>query len=297
VATLDRSTGTTLLLVDDERVTALDVDRRVTSPVSIEGLGGRVLDARRTESGVVVVGDEARLLPTSDRDTAVTLPPGERVLGSAADDRVWLVTSEPTGISLLREVDLAAAPRVTREVQVAGYVAGVVDQGLVVERPAGVLEIVDPDTGAVAHRVDEGTQFVATGDELLVTRPASCATSCEITIDDLATGRRQRAGVTLGGGAGEVAAFSPDQDHLVVLRSDGVETRGAVLDVRLGTVTRVRLRGLGRNATAAPVAAWSRDGRWLFVATAPAGIDAVDTDGRVYRLDAELGEFDALVTR
>jgi len=41
--------------------------------------------------------------------------------------------------------------------------------------------------------------------------------------------------------------------------------------------------------------AWSADGRWLFLATASGGVDAVGPSGETYRVDVTLPRFDALL--
>jgi hypothetical protein len=295
---LDRATGTTLLLIGKDGATTLDVDERTARPLP----GGERLSAPAAAAStggevVVVDDDDAVRLPGPGRPP-VTLGPAGDVFTSARPDHVWLVVTGAGGTSIAREVDLATPGDAAPELTIGGSVVGVVSRGLVVELPSGAIEVVAPD-GAPPRRLGESTIFVAAGGDVVASRPVECAAgACDLLIDDVATGTRrvfQLGGLATGGT--ELAASSPDGRRVVVLRSDGLQTRGVLVDVRLATVTPFRARPVRQNPSRAPALAWSPDGEWLFLATVRTGIDAVDPDGRAYRVEAALPDFDAIVAR
>ncbi len=256
---LEASTGTELLLVGEGRMDALDVD------------GSRVR----------AVGDVSA--------RSVLVP-------SAVPGRVWLTTPEPDGSTVVRELDVADGTETTAPIPVDGRVVGALSGGLVVERVPGALELVGADAETLRELGDQRT-FVASAGDVLATRSTTCTRSdCDITVDDFATGVTRQVRIELGSVGPEVAAISPDGRRLAVLRSDGVEMHGVVVDLRLATVSRFEARAAVRGLSGAPALAWSSDGDWLFVATVRSGINAVGSDGQVYRVDAELPPFSGIVT-
>jgi hypothetical protein len=262
---LDQDTDTTLVLLGSDGARRLDVDEGTTARAA-EGL------APVAES---VVG-RARLVP------------------SAAERRVWLVTSEPSGTSVAQEIDVDDGSPTGAPIEVEGFVTGAVTTGLVVERASGALQVVRED-GTTTLSLAEGRVFLAASGSRLATRPASCTGSvCDVVIDDVVTGTSRTVRVEVGPGGTEVAGFSPDGNQLVVARSDGLQTRGVVVDVGLDAATPFRTRAARRDS-GGPLA-WSPDGAWLFVATERDELDAVGADGRSYRVAIELPSFEAILT-
>ncbi|MGQ0802870.1 MAG: zinc-ribbon domain-containing protein [Actinomycetota bacterium] len=262
---LDQSTGATLILLGSDGATRLAVDKGATRRAA-EGLDA-VADA---------VSGRARLVP------------------SATDGRAWLVTRDPNGTSLAQEIDTGDGSPTSAPIQVDGSVSGAVASGLVVERASGALEVVEGD-GRVTLTLPEGRLFLAATGNLLATRAAGCAGSeCDVLVDNVATGTSRTLRLELGAGGTEIAGFSPDSHQLVVARSDGVQTRGVVVDVGLETVTTFQARAV-RRESGGPLA-WSPDGAWLFLATERDGLDAVGTDGQNYRVASELPPFEAILS-
>ncbi|MGI8796645.1 MAG: zinc-ribbon domain-containing protein [Acidimicrobiia bacterium] len=262
---LDQSTGATLVLLGGDGAIELDVDEG-TATRAAEGLGA-IADA---------VTARGRLVPAT------------------AEGRVWLVTREPDGSSLAQEIDADDGSPTSAPIQVDGFVSGAVTSGLVVERTSGALEVVERD-GRVTLSLPEGRLFLAATGSLLATRVSGCFPSeCDVLVDNVETGTSRRLRVDLGPGGTEVAGFSPDGHQLVVARSDGVQTRGVVVDVGLETVTTFRARAVRRDS-GAPLA-WSPDGAWLFIATERDGLDAVGTDGQEYRVATEVTPFEAILS-
>lgn len=256
---LEQPTGTDLLLFGDGHVTTLDVDR-----------------ARVTR-----VGDVAA--------RAVLVP-------SAVPGRVWLTSPGSGGSTTVRELDLADGTETSAPVPVNGRVVGALREGVVVERAPGALELVNVESATARTLGDQQTIVAAAGDTL-ATRTAECSQpDCEITVADLTTGTSRQLRLEVGGAGDELAALSPDGRRLAVLRSDGVETHGALIDLRLETITRFESRAAQLAGTGAPTLAWSSDGNWLFVATVRNGIDAISADGEAYRISADLPLFEGIVT-
>jgi hypothetical protein len=256
---LEQETSTELLLFGEGSVTALDVD-------------------------------EARLTPVGDAAARAVLVP------STVPGRVWLTSTEADGSTVVRELDLADGTETSAPVPIDGRVVGALSGGIVVEREPGVLEFVGNDGDAVRGLGDQRA-FVASAGDVLATKSATCnRRDCEVTIDDLATGVARQVQPDLGSVGAELAAVSPDGRRLAVLRSDGVETHGVLVDLRLETISRFQSRAALQTPIGAPALAWSAEGDWLFVATVRNGLDAVAEDGRVYRVEAELPPFSGIVT-
>ena len=256
---LDQETSTELLLFSDGSVTALDVDR-------------------------------SRLTPVGEVAARTALTP------STVPGRVWIASTEPDGPTLVGELDLADATETAAPTPVDGRVVGALRGGIVVERGPGVLELVNAD-GATVRELGDQRAFVASAGDVLATKTVTCSRrDCEVTVEDLATGVARQVRPDLGSVGAELAAVSPDGRRLAVLRSDGVETHGVLVDLRLETITRFESRGAVQAPTGAPALAWSTDGNWLFVATVRNGLDAVAENGRVYRVEAELPLFSGIVT-
>jgi len=266
VPELDQRTRTILLTFGGGDVRRLDVDRRSTHAEHDEGL----------------------------RALAAALSGRTRLVPSAATGRIWLVTGDPGGFSTVQEIEVADGSPTAPPTRLEGFVSGAVSTGLVVERASGALEIVGVDDATVSPLAEDRLFVAAAGTQLATTSAGCTGPECEIVVDDVVTGASRRLKVELGPGGTEVAGFSPDGAQLVVARSDGVQTRGVIIDVPLETVTTFRARAVRRDSSA-PLA-WSPDGAWLFLATERDGLDAVGVDGQGYRVEADLPPFDAIVT-
>ena len=265
---LDQITGTALLLVGEEAAAVIDVGRDGAIPVEDDGAEAVV----RARSG------RARVVP------------------SVTAGRAWMVSRGPRGVSIAREIDIADGST-TAEVQVEGIVAGATDAGLVVERPSGLLEVVGPDGATIVTVAPSGSVLGAARD-LVAFRPECEDRACGVTVFDVATGTQRALPAELAASGTEIGSLSPDGRLLAIARSDGVDTRGVLVDVEVGSVTPFEARGLRRAALGPAALAWSTDGAWLFVATAPSGLDAVTTgDGTTYRVNADLPESSAILTR
>jgi len=265
---LMQSTGTALVLLGDAGVAALDVDRAAVTPARAPGFDTLARD----------VAGHAAVVP------------------SAASGRVWIATAEPAGTSVVREVDLADGSTTVPALRVEGSVVGALTQGVLVEAPGGGLELVGAD-GARVRELGAGRMFLAARGDVLATRPADCdGAACTVIVDNLATGTAYELRAELGAAGTELASMSPDGRQLAVLRSDGVETRGILVDLRLDTVTPFGGRAALQGPSGAPTLAWSPEGDWLFVATVRGGLDAVARDGQTYRVEAELPPFTGIVT-
>jgi len=265
---LDQTTGTTLLLVGDEGAAVIDVGRNAAMAVDDRGTRA-VMRARSTRS---------------------------RVVASATAGRAWIVTREADGVSTAREIDIADGST-TAVVPVEGVLAGAVDAGLVVERPSGLVEVVGTDGATIVTLAPSG-RVVGAARDLVAVRPECEDRACGVALIDVATGAQREFPAELAARGTEVGSLSPDARLLAIARSDGVDTSGILVDVDVGSVTPFRARGLGRAALGPAALAWSHDGAWLFVATAPSGLDAVATgDGASYRVNAELDPFAAILAR
>ncbi|MGH9030746.1 MAG: hypothetical protein ACRDZV_01350 [Acidimicrobiia bacterium] len=266
---LDQITGATLLLVADERATVIEVGR---------------------DAGIPVDDRAARALVRT-RSTR------SRVVPSVTAGRAWIVSGTTGGVSTAREIDITDGST-TAEMQLEGTVAGATDAGLVVERPSDLLEVVGPDGVTVLTLAPSGRVLGAAADSVAI-RPGECGGGeCTVTVTDVATGTQRELPAELAAQGTEFGSLSPDGRLLAIARSDGVDTRGILVDVELGTVTTFRARGVRRDALGPAALAWSPDGAWLFLASAPGGLDAVATgDGTSYRVDAELPPLRAILNR
>ena len=265
---LDQITGTTILLVGEEKAAVIDVGRNGAIPADDAG------------AEAVVRARSARA----------------RVVPSATVGRAWMVSRGPGGVSIAREIDIADGST-TAEVQVEGIVAGATEAGLVVERPSGLLELVGPDGATIVTLAPSGSVLGAARD-LVAFRPDCEDRACGVTVIDIATGTQRALPGELAASGTEIGSLSPDGRLLAIARSDGVDTRGVLVDMEVGSVTPFEARGLRRAALGPAALAWSADGAWLFVATAPSGLDAVATgDGTSYRVNAELPQSSAILTR
>ena len=52
-------------------------------------------------------------------------------------------------------------------------------------------------------------------------------------VENVETGTSRTISVQLGSGGIELASFSPDGQRLMVARSDGINTRGVIVDVNI----------------------------------------------------------------
>ncbi|HEX6311984.1 MAG TPA: hypothetical protein VF152_10190 [Acidimicrobiia bacterium] len=267
---LDRITGTTLLLVGDDGVAAIEVGRGAARPV--DDPGARALLRER--------GPRSRLVPTD------------------ASGRAWAVSAGPDGIATARELDLGDG-RVTAEVRVEGVVVAATTGALIVERSSGVLDAVGRDGATVLTVAPSGQVLGAAGTRVATRVVDGCSgTDCGVAITDVATGATLVVSAPLSAGGTEFGSLSPDGRLLAVVRSDGVDTHGLLVDLDLGATIPFRARGVGRDTIGPTALAWSPDGAWLFVATERDGLDAVATlDGTTYRVGSDLPAFTAILTR
>lgn len=265
VPELDQPTGTTLLLLGPDGGARFHVD----------------------EETVRRAGDELEPL--------VDVVSGRgHLVASAVAGRVWAVTTDPSSTSQAQEIDAADGVATSAPVLVEGFVSGAVAAGLVVERHSGALEIVD-GSGTTVLALPEGRLFLAAAGNQVATREADCTGgTCDVIVDNVDTGTTRTISVELAARGTDVASFSPDGQRLMVARSDGVHTRGVIVDVTLETVIPFQTRAVRRDS-GAPLT-WSEDGAWLFVAADRNGLDAVGPDGQVYRVGVELPPFEAIVT-
>ncbi|MGH8984054.1 MAG: hypothetical protein ACRDY6_09305 [Acidimicrobiia bacterium] len=268
VPVLDQTTGTTLLLVGEEDAAVIEVGR----------------------TGAVPADDATAMAIARARSSR------SRVVPSATAGRAWIVIGAADGISTARELDLADG-LTTAEVEVDGVVTGAVDAGLVVERQSGPVEVVGPDGATLVTLVPSG-RVLGAARNLVAVRPACQGRACGVTMIDVVSGAQRELPGELAASGTELGSLSPDGRLLAIVRSDGVDTHGVLVDVELGAVTPFRARGLRRAALGPAALAWSADDAWLFVATAPSGLDAIATgDGTSYRVDDHLPPFTAILTR
>lgn len=268
VPVLDQTTGTTLLLVGEEGAAVIDVGRKAA--ISVDDEGTRAIARARSIRS--------------------------RVVPSATAGRAWIVSGEPNGVSTAREIDIGDGST-TAEVQVEGVVTGATEAGLVVERKSGPVEVVGADGTTIMMLAPSG-RVVGAARNLVAVRPECEGRVCGVAVIDVATGARRELPGELAASGTELGSLSPDGRLLAIVRSDGVDTHGVLVDVELGVVTPFQARGLRRAALGPAALAWSADDAWLFVATAPSGLDAVATgDGTTYRVDAVLPPFTAILTR
>ena len=265
---LDQTTDTTLLLVGEEDAAVIDVGRKAAIPVDDAGTRA-IARARSIRS---------------------------RVVASSTAGRAWIVTREPDGTSIAREIDTTSGAT-TAKVQIDGLVAGATEAGLVVERRSGPVEVVGAD-GATTTTLAPSGRVMGAARNLVTVRPECAGRACGVAVIDVTTGTSRELPGELAASGTELGSLSPDGRKLAIVRSDGVDTHGVLVDVELGTVTPFRARGLRRAALGPAALAWSPDEAWLFVATAPNGLDAVATgDGTAYRVDAELPPVSAILVR
>jgi len=285
---LEASTGATLLAVGGDGASVTDIDEGTVG--ALVPLDEPVLDALLAQETLVVRSSAdtitaLALTGSSRRD----LPRAQDLVRSADPARVWLVQRD--GDSSHATEIVVADGTVTEEIDAAGRVLGATLGGLVVADPAGTLHLVSPASSTL---IGADLAFLASTGNTIATRTRPCtAVECELIVERLDLGAEQRFDVDIGSGNREAALFSPDARRLAVVRTDGIESFGVIVDVEAGTVARFRSRAQAREANR-PLA-WSSDGQWLFIATERNGLDAVDLDGVVARVDVELPETEALL--
>lgn len=285
---LHRATGASLLLLAPDGLHTLDVDGRRLRTGSIAELPPGPVTAATTngDRAVVVVDHRAYVVPLSIDGPAAGIGPAVEVYPSHRPGRVWLLTYPADGSVVARELDLDGVE--TGPPAVLGgatTVRGAAGDGLIVDRLGAdgtrSLATWDPTRPAdppVTFRTD--ALFVAAGHDVVASRPSACsAAQCDLYLDAPATGQHRVVDDALAAGGVTAAAFDGSGRRLGVVETDGDRSRGTIVDVSTGGVTRFAADPV---AQARPALAWSRNGSWLFVATSSATVDAVDRGGHSY---------------
>jgi hypothetical protein len=300
---LRQSTDTSLLVLTPDGLHTLDVDRRQVRSGTVAELpvGSVTAAATSNDHAVLVVDHRAYVVPLSLEGPAAGVGSAVDAFPSKRDGHVWLLTYPPDGTVVAREVDLAGV-ETTPPAVLAGSatVRGVAGDGLVIERlgadgtrALASWDPAQPTSAPVTFRTN--ALFVAAGPGVVASRDAACGTRrCDLHLDDLAAGRERVIGNSLGRDGVAAAAFSADGRRLAVLESDGIRSRGTLIDTTTGALTPFVT---GPVASTRPAVAWSRDGAWAFVATSAGRIDAVDARGRGYSVKTRRLDSAALVTR
>jgi hypothetical protein len=300
---LQRSTGTSLLVLAPDGARTFDVDRKRVRNGAVAELPAGPATAAMTsgDDAVVVVDHRAYVVPRSLEGAATSIGPAVEVFSSRQDGRVWLLTYPADGTVVAREVDLTgvetAAPAVLGG---SATVRGAAGGKLVIDRLSadGTRSLATWNPSMPAEPTDTfrtGALFVASGRGVVASRPSGCVgQQCDLYLDDTSSGRHQVIENALGGGGVAAAAFTEDGRHLGVVESDGARSQGTIVDVTTGSVTRFVA---GPVASTRPALAWSHDGAWLFVTTSTGAIDAVDRQGHAYALSTPRFEGAALLTR
>jgi hypothetical protein len=300
---LRQSTRTSLLVLTPDGVHTLDIDRRQarSGTVAEFPVGPVTAAATSGDHAVLVVDHRAFVVPLSLDGPAAGIGSAVEVFPSKRDGHVWLLTYPPDGSVMGREVDLAGvettAPAVLGGSATVRAAAG---GGLVIERLIAdgtrALATWDPAPDAPAPvTFRTGALFVAAGRDVVASRDAGCtARRCDLYLDDLATGHQRVIGDALGRGGVAAAAFSVDGRRLAVVESDGDRSKGTLIDTTTASLTPFVA---GPVASTRPALAWSRDGRWLFVATSTGRIDAVDAHGHGYSVKTRRLDSAALLAR
>ena len=311
---LPEPTGTTLLLGAGTQVLVLDVDSGTLRSVQLADL--RVGSGYPWGAQAVTAGDafvvrsrppDAKVIPRTDGQPVADLLAGSGggLHPSTTADTFWV--EEVRGEGRLEEVDRSATVR--RTVPVPNGSESIVWDG------AGFLQTVD---GRIQVFSADGAQPSALGEGLVVAADAASAAvlgcgeedgrGCDLSLVDRPSGARrvvpvpdELAGFTAGRADRNVAELSPDGRWLLVgatstrtsptVRGDAAApgTGIAVVDVAAGTVRAFE----PGSPEGPPAAAFSPDGRWLFlgrsVGTVSAELDAVRlADGARFDLDVEI---------
>ena len=311
---LPEPTGTTLLLGAGTQVLVLDVDSGTLRSVQLADL--RVGSGHPWGSQAVTAGDAfivrsrppaAKVIPRTDGQPVADLVAGSGggLYPSTTPDTFWV--EEVRGEARLEEVDRSAVVR--RSVPVPNGSESIVWDG------TGFLQTVD---GRIQSPGTEGEQPAPLGEGLVVAADAATAAvlgcggeavrGCDLSLVDRPSGTRrvvplpdELTGFTAGRLDQPAPELSPDGRWLLLgatsartsptVRGDvaGPGAGVAVVDVAGGTV-RAFEPGTSEGP---PVAAFSPDGRWLFlgrsVGTVSAELDAVRlADGDRFDLDVEI---------
>lgn len=285
---LHRTTGASLLLLAPDGLHTLDVDGQRLRTGSIAELPPGPVTAAATngDRAVVVVDHRAYVVPLSLDGPAAGIGPAVSVYPSRHPGRVWLLTYPADGSVVARELDLGGVE--TSPPAVLGgsaTVRGAAGDGVVVDRLStdGTRSLAtwDPTRPAdppATFRTD--AVFVAATPDVVASRPSGCsAAPCDLYLDTPATGQHRVVARALGSGGVTAAAFTSSGRRLAVVETDGVRSRGTIVDTSTGAVTRFAADPV---AQAQPALAWSPDGSWLFVTTNSATLDAVDRHGHAY---------------
>jgi hypothetical protein len=265
------ASGTELVLRAGERVVRVDLASGRTTSVAtgearFEGTNSMVVGDR-----LLVTGGVLRSLPLVDGDgraQAAPLPGGWALCGWVPDpvgERVWALpcTGWAQGASVVeyslgRLVETARRTLPAGVEVVGGYLPG---SGFVVEAGGGIYRVGD-DGGAV--RVATGRVLTAVG-TAVATSDCDEHLVCSSDVVDVGTGTVRPLVVPPGFDVRLVDALasipSPSGDRSVIVSYGGRPVL-AVVDVATATVSvlpsEVDVFGTWS-------AAWSRDGRWLFV--------------------------------
>lgn len=311
---LPEPTGTTLLLAAGTQVLVLDLDSGTLRSVQLADL--RVGSGYPWGSQAVTAGDAfvvrsrppaAKVIPRTDGQPVADLVAGSGggLYPSTTPDTFWV--EEVRGEPRLEEVDRGAA--VLRTVPVPNGSESIVWDG------TGFLQTVE---GRIQAFGTAGAQPTSLGDGLVIAADGATAAvlgcaegagrGCELSLVDRTSGMRrvvplsdELSGFTAGRSDGFVPELSPDGRWLL-LGATSVRTsptvRGDVVAPGAGTAVVDVAAGAVRafepgTPDGPPAAAFSPDGRWLFlgrsVGTVSAELDAVRlADGARFDLDVEI---------
>jgi hypothetical protein len=271
---LGQLSGVRLLVHVDRGAIIVDLD---TGAITLPEVS--LVDAVAARSGGVVIGGpgggpSASYLAAPYDGTPVPiapLPVGQ-IVPSAHDDRVWLVSASGPPF---RVVEVSVTSEVTTPefpLPGDGYVAGAVDDGLVVAAHGSIFVVRGADD---ITPLGAGEVLDASG-RTIAAIACDDAAQCSLTMIDARTGRRRPTDV---GAAFGQATFSPDGSLLAFLAGSGrAPPELVVVDVATGSA---RDLDVAVNEFDGLPPAFSFDGRWLFNANG-SRVEAVNLeDGTV----------------
>lgn len=278
---LDAPTGARVVIVAEDRIESIDVDRRAERVTRLAGIpdGTATAAVSAGDTLAVVVRGRAWGVDRALDRPAVDLGPADVVFRSGAEGWVWVAVATSSGWDL----------RMVSTVSGAQGAAFLTDTASGTGRPLGVVQ---PD-GLVLDRIEDGRRVVGSSersrpvprhDVVLGLADTSVAAldcagrTCAIVLTDLHSGRQHRIGtplpgdwsigpsaVGLGGGAIAALVNAPGSDSSrVLVTRDGV----------------ARLVDVGGHAT---TLAWSAD--WLFVMVDDGRLVAIGPAGGARTVD------------
>jgi hypothetical protein len=257
--------GTLLFLSQGNRLTSIDVASGRTTVRRVPGVASCNPDLRVTGGRAIFAG--VRKQRTVVFSVPVTLERGPKLLGTAhafavsrTEGRVWLagVDCDRSKMVGVREVTVDGRVTMRNHRRVPGsWVAGAVDQGLVLQRGRAAI-VWDPRTGHRRAALGLGAVIDAQGSLVAGCRTPRCR---ELTVLDVRSGRtttpRPRAPFRLDFGT----RFSPDGSLLAAPAVVKRRWRVAMINALDGTTTVVPGSSTGE---AYPDLRWSPSTGWLF---------------------------------